>query len=207
MAMDRRTHWDTVYTTKASDAVSWFQQEPTQSLHLLRRFGLTARSCVIDVGGGDSLLVDRLVRDEGCTCVAVLDVSEAALNRAQQRLGASASMVEWLATDVTAEWSVTPRDFWHDRAVFHFLTAPADRARYIEHLRRTVKRGGTVLIATFAPDGPEKCSGLPVARYSPDALALELGPDFTLMESISESHRTPSGAVQSFNYGVLRFAP
>jgi trans-aconitate methyltransferase len=205
MTTDRRAHWDTVYTTKASDAVSWFQPEPAQSLRLLRRFGLTARSCVIDVGGGDSHLVDRLVQDEGCTCVAVLDVSEAALTRARQRLGASASTVEWLATDVTAEWSVTPRDVWHDRAVFHFLTEPADRARYVERVRRTVKQGGTVLIATFAPDGPERCSGLPVARYSPGALARELGPDFVLRESISEGHRTPSGAVQSFNYCVFSF--
>jgi cyclopropane fatty-acyl-phospholipid synthase-like methyltransferase len=205
MATDRRAHWDTVYTTKATDAVSWFQPEPTQSLLLLRRSGLTARSCVIDVGGGDSHLVDRLVEDEGCTCVAVLDVSEAALHRAQQRMGANASTVEWLATDVTADWSVTPRDFWHDRAVFHFLTEPADRARYVECLRRTVKRGGIVLIATFALDGPEKCSGLPVARYSPDLLKRELGPDFVLTDSISEVHRTPWGAAQSFNYSVFTF--
>ena len=203
--MDRRAHWDSVYTTKATDAVSWFQPEPAQSLRLLRRFGLTARSCVVDVGGGDSHLVDRLVLDEGCSCVAVLDVSEAALNRAKDRLGAKASRVGWLATDVTADWSVTPRDVWHDRAVFHFLTEPADRALYVERVRRTVKPGGTVLIATFAPDGPEKCSGLTVARYAPGALAAELGPEFTLRESVSESHRTPWGAVQSFNYCVFTF--
>lgn len=203
--MDRRAHWDLLYTTKATDAVSWFQPEPAESLRLLRRFGLTARSCVIDVGGGDSQLVDRLVLDEGCTCVAVLDVSAAALARAKDRLGAKASTVEWLATDVTADWSVTLRDIWHDRAVFHFLTEAADRARYAERLRATVKPGGTVLIATFAPDGPEKCSGLPVARYAPDDLARELGADFTLKESVSEGHRTPWGAVQPFNYCVFTF--
>ena len=202
---ERRTHWDTVYTTKAADAVSWFQREPTQSLTLLHRFGLTPHSCVIDVGGGDSHLVDHLIR-EGCTCVTVLDVSEAALKRAQERLGDHARRVEWLVADVTGTWSVAPRDFWHDRAVFHFLTDAADRARYIDHMRRVMKPGGKVVIATFALDGPEKCSGLPVARYSPETLAHELGSDFKLVEHEPEAHRTPGGGVQSFVYSVFTFA-
>ena len=203
---ERRTHWNTVYTTKAADAVSWFQPEPAQSLRLLHHFGLTAQSCVIDVGGGDSHLVDRLIR-EGCTCVAVLDVSEAALKRARERLGESAGKVEWIVADVTGDWSVTPRDFWHDRAVFHFLTDASDRARYIDHVRNVMKPGGKVVIATFALDGPEKCSGLPVARYSPETLAQELGADFRLIEHAPESHRTPGGGMQSFVYCVFTVAP
>jgi len=203
--VERRSHWDTVYNSKASDEVSWFQREPTQSLELLHRFGVTPQSCVIDVGGGDSHLVDHLVH-EGLTCLTVLDVSEAALNRAKHRLGASASKVQWLATDVTSAWSLAPTDFWHDRAVFHFLTESAERARYVERLRQTVKPAGNILIATFAPDGPEKCSGLPIARYSPETLAQELGPDFTLVEHVPESHRTPWGGVQSFIYCVFTFA-
>lgn len=203
---ERRTHWDTVYTTKAADAVSWFQPEPTQSLLLLHRFGLTPESCVIDVGGGDSHLVDHLIR-EGCTCVAVLDVSEAALTRAQQRLGAKAGEVEWIVADVAGNWSVAPRDFWHDRAVFHFLTDAADRARYVDHVRDAMKPGGTIVIATFAMDGPEKCSGLPVARYSPESLAQELGSDFTLILHAPETHRTPGGGMQSFVYCVFTFTP
>ncbi|HET9469441.1 MAG TPA: class I SAM-dependent methyltransferase [Vicinamibacterales bacterium] len=203
---ERRTHWDTVYTTKAADAVSWFQPEPTQSLRLLHRFGLTAQSCVIDVGGGDSHLVDYLIR-EGCTCVAVLDVSEAALARARERLGPAAGQVEWIVADVTGNWSVAPRDVWHDRAMFHFLTDSGDRARYIDHVREVMKPGGTVVIATFAVDGPEKCSGLPVARYSPETLTEELRPDFTLVEHAPEAHRTPGGGMQSFVYCVFTFAP
>lgn len=201
---ERRKHWEAVYQTKASDAVSWFQPEPTQSLDLLHRAGLTRESCVIDVGGGDSRLVDNLI-GEGLTCLAVLDVSEAALNRAKARLGGKAPLVEWVAADVTASWSVSPRDFWHDRAGFHFLTLASDRARYIERLRQTLKPGGKALIATFAPDGPEKCSGLSVTRYSPDALATELGSDFTLVEHMADIHRTPWGTTQSFIYCVFAF--
>jgi len=199
---ERRDHWDTVYRTRASDTVSWFQPEPIQSLALLHRAGLTRESCVIDIGGGDSRLVDRLV-GEGLTCVAVLDVSETALNRAKDRLGPKASGVEWLVADVTAEWSVTPRDFWHDRASFHFLTDAASRAVYVERMREVLKPAGRIVISTFALDGPEKCSGLPVVRYSPETLAAELGPDFGLIEHVPESHRTPWGAVQSFNYCVF----
>lgn len=203
---DRREHWEAVYRTKETTAVSWFQPEPTQSLSLLHRGGLTRDSCVIDIGGGDSRLVDCLV-DEGVACLAVLDVADAALNRAKDRLGEKASRVQWLSTDVTASWSVTPRDFWHDRAVFHFLTQKSDRVRYTERLRLVLKPGGKALMATFAPDGPEKCSGLPVARYSPDMLATELGSDFQIVDQATEIHRTPWGAPQSFIYCMFNFTP
>jgi len=132
--------------------------------------------------------------------VAVLDVSDAALQRARQRLGPAAEIPTWIAADVTAEWSLSPRDIWHDRAAFHFLTTPADQTRYVNQLRATLKMHGAAIIATFAPDGPEKCSGLPVARYSPESLADRLGPAFALADARRHVHQTPSGSTQTFQY-------
>lgn len=152
---------------------------------------------MIDIGGGDSRLVDRLVQ-EGVRCVFVLDVSGEALSRARARLGPDASCVTWIDADVTADWRTPLVDIWHDRAVFHFLTEPADRRAYLTHLRLAVKPAGAVVLAAFGLAGPERCSGLPVVRYSPETLAAELGPDFTLVESLAHLHRTPSGTVQSF---------
>ncbi len=143
--------------------------------------------------------MDHLI-GQGLHCVTVLDVSGAALGRARARLGEQAHWVRWIEADVTAEWSVPPVDVWHDRAVFHFLTDAEDRARYVAHLRRTAKPGATVIIATFAPDGPERCSGLPVRRYDAAALEAELGEGFALAKTVLEAHRTPSGGIQSFNY-------
>ena len=197
--MDTHAHWNSVYTIKGERDVSWFESRPTESLRMLEISGLTKNSCVIDVGAGDSRLVDQLVA-RGLTCIAVLDVSEAALLRAQTRLGEISNALTWIAADVTAEWSVKPMDFWHDRAVFHFLIEPRDRALYLQRLRHTLKSGGTAIIATFAPDGPASCSGLPVARYSPETLAAELGDEFTLIESAAHLHHTPWGATQSFQY-------
>jgi SAM-dependent methyltransferase len=200
--LDTHGHWNSVYTTKGERDVSWFEFLPTESLRMLEASGLTKNSCVIDVGSGDSRLVDQLVV-RGLTCIAVLDVSEAALLRAQARLGEISKTLTWIASDVTAEWSVEPMDFWHDRAVFHFLVDPRDRALYVQRLRQTLKLGGTAIIATFAPDGPPSCSGLPVARYSPETLAAELGDEFTLIDSTAHLHHTPWGATQSFQYSRL----
>lgn len=169
---------------------------------MLDAAGMTAHSCVIDVGAGDSRLVDQLVAS-GLTCIAVLDVSEAALQRAQARLGEISKALTWVAADVTGEWSVGPMDLWHDRAVFHFLVDPYNRALYRDRLRQTLKPRGAAIIATFAPDGPASCSGLPVVRYSPETLAAELGHHFRLMDSSSYLHRTPSGSTQSFQYSWL----
>ena len=152
---------------------------------------------MIDVGGGDSRLVDHLIA-RGVRCVTVMDISGAALARARQRL--PDAPVTWIEADVAGQWRVAPVDFWHDRAVFHFLTDAADRARYVEHLRRTLKPGGQAIIATFALDGPEKCSGLPVVRYSGETLARELGPEFRLVQTIAETHQTPAGGTQAFVY-------
>ena len=197
--MDRQAHWDQIFTTKASDALSWFQPEPTLSLQLLDAAGMTTASCVIDIGGGDSRLVDRLV-ERGLDCVFVLDLSGIALARAKARLGRLQDRVRWIEADVTGEWDVPVVDIWHDRAVFHFLTDASDRRRYVDHMRRAVKAHGAVVMATFALDGPEECSGLPVMRYSPETLSAELGSEFQLSESSHEQHHTPFGTVQSFCY-------
>jgi len=143
--------------------------------------------------------VDYLL-NRGVTCVCVLDISGAALQRAQRRLGAQGHDVTWIEADVTEEWPVRSVDVWHDRAVFHFLTETSDRAKYVEHLKAAVRRGGTVIIATFGPDGPSRCSGLPVVRYSPDQLAAELGSGFKLQQSVTELHHTPFGTTQAFCY-------
>ena len=137
---------------------------------------------------------------QGLECIAVLDVSGAALERARTRVGSSGDRVDWIEADVTAEWSWKSADIWHDRAVFHFLNDPSDRSRYRAQLTRTLKPGGSAIIATFAPDGPEHCSGLTVVRYSPETLANELGPHFTLVQSIAHEHQTPWGSTQSFHY-------
>lgn len=197
--MERAAHWNTVYTTKAEDAVSWFEALPEVSLRMLEAAGMTSDTCVLDVGGGDSHLVDALAA-RGLDCLAVLDVSGAALTRAKSRLGSRATTPVWIEADVTDDWSLKPMDIWHDRAVFHFLVDAGERARYGAHLQQTLKIGGTAIIATFAPDGPEKCSGLPVARYSPGTLAHELGPHLALVDSVPHAHITPWGAEQSFQY-------
>ncbi len=197
--MERRDHWNSVYTTKTDQQVSWFEPLPAVSLRMLASAGVNADSCVLDVGGGDSRLVDALL-SQGLDCIAVLDVSGAALDRAKTRVGPKAETLIWIESDVTAPWSLKPMDVWHDRAVFHFLTDAEGRSRYRDQLMRIVKPGGTVIVATFAPDGPEKCSGLPVARYSPETLAAELGPIVRLVESLPYVHTTPWGATQSFQY-------
>ena len=154
---------------------------------------------MIDVGGGDSRLAAGLVT-RGVTCITVLDVSGAALARARARLGAGSSLVTWIEADVTSDWIAPAADIWHDRAVFHFLTDVDERRRYADRVRRAVKPGGSAIIATFADDGPQRCSGLPVVRYSPDALSAELGAGFELRDTVREEHRTPSGVIQQFVY-------
>lgn len=204
--MKRQEHWDTVYSTRNEQQVSWFERLPAMSLRMMEAAGLTAKTCVLDVGGGDSRLVDELAA-RGLDCLAVLDISGAALQRARTRLGTSASIPVWIETDVTGDWSLKPMDIWHDRAVFQFLTTAGDRDRYRTHLLRTLKPGGSAIVATFAPDGPEMCSGLPVQRYSPDTLTSELGPDLDLVEAVSYIHTTPWASPQSFFYCRFRRLP
>ena len=199
-------HWDKVYTTYAADEVSWFQPHAEQSLALLEHAGATPESRIIDVGGGASTLVDDLVA-EGYRHLSVLDLSAAALAVARARLGPAGDGVAWIVGDVTqVELAPASIDIWHDRAVFHFLTDPAQRAAYVAQVRRAVKPGGHVIVATFGPDGPLECSGLPVVRYAPEALHSEFDRfghdrhDFELLEHATEVHQTPSGKLQHFVY-------
>jgi len=203
---DRKTHWEDVYRTKRSNEVSWYQPEATLSLELIRCAVPDPSARVIDVGGGASTLVDGLL-EAGYSNVSVLDLTTA-LAEARRRLGDLASRVQWLEDDVLNV--VLPEaayDLWHDRAVFHFLTDAADRAAYVAQVRRAVRPGGHVLVATFAEDGPLKCSGLPIARYSAEALHHEFNGGFELVDSVREIHVTPAGVRQSFQYCLCRFVP
>jgi len=198
----RKSHWERVYTTKDETGVSWYQDEPTRSLELIRAIAPAVGGRIIDVGGGASVLVDRLL-GLSFERIAVLDVSETALGKARSRLGERARRVEWLVADVTELQDVGTFDVWHDRAVFHFLTDVADRKKYVALARRTVPRGGHLIIATFADDGPKRCSDLDVCRYNADSLGAELE-GFSLVREAAETHTTPWGASQAFFYGVFR---
>lgn len=205
--MDQKSHWETVYRTKRADELSWFQQEPTLSLDLIRRAVPDTSAHVIDIGGGVSTLVDGLLR-AGYSNVSVLDLSVTALAQTRARLGDAAWRARWLEADVlTAALPEARVDLWHDRAVFHFLTKADDRHAYIAQVRRAVRHGGYVLIATFADDGPTKCSGLSVARYSAQTLHGAFGEPFQLLKTVREQHVTPAGTRQSFVYCVCRFVP
>ena len=198
-ATERRAHWDGVYATRATDQVSWYQPRPGTSLELIARTGLGPGSSVIDVGGGASRLVDALL-EAGHARVAVLDIAEAALERARARLGGRADRVEWVAADVTTFRPERRFDIWHDRALFHFLVQERDRLAYREALGSALRPGGQAIIGTFALDGPDRCSNLPVQRYDAAGLSRELGPGYRLLETLGEDHVTPAGTVQRFQF-------
>jgi ubiquinone/menaquinone biosynthesis C-methylase UbiE len=199
----RKAHWETVYTTKGENEVSWFQENPAPSLELIDLANPTPGLAIVDIGGGTSRLVDNLVA-RGFSRVTVLDISEAALDAAKARLGERASRVQWIAADVT-KWDPTQIfDVWHDRATFHFLIDPADRSAYVARMKQAVKPGGHVIIGTFAIDGPEKCSGLPVNRYDAVGLAKELGAGFVLVDSRRHEHSTPWKSAQPFQFCIFR---
>ncbi len=203
MTRERRDHWTRVYEEKSPSAVSWYQSEPTPSLRALDRLGTDPSTPFIDVGGGASNLVDALLI-RGWQDVTVIDIAGPALEGAQLRLGEKAKMVHWELADIT-DWEPSRRySVWHDRAVFHFLTAPEQRKAYRDALKAGIALDGLVIIATFALDGPEKCSGLPIQRYAPATLATELGSDFRLVEAWREQHVAPSDAIQSFNWCAFR---
>jgi 2-polyprenyl-3-methyl-5-hydroxy-6-metoxy-1,4-benzoquinol methylase len=202
--MDPKTHWETIYRTKDVHEVSWFQAEARRSRDLITRICPDRAAPIIDVGAGASVLVDNLLA-AGYVDVTVLDVSEAALEVSRDRLGADSAKVKWMRADVRRpQLDEGAYAVWHDRAVFHFLTDAADRAVYVEQVRHAVKPGGYVLVATFAEDGPEYCSGLPVVRYSAEGLHSEFGTGFQLVRSEHEDHHTPAGAEQSFLYCLCR---
>lgn len=204
MTATTQTHWQSVHTTKPLEAVSWFQGEPAPSLAMIAAAGVGAAAAVVDIGAGASSLVDRL-HWAGFHRLSVLDVSSGALDVARNRLGIGAEAINWIVSDVTA-WSPTvdAYDLWHDRAVFHFLVTEPERQAYLAALNAGLRSGGYLVMATFAPTGPEQCSGLPVRRYSADALCAALGPEFQRIESKAETHRTPGGGEQDFTWGLFR---
>jgi ubiquinone/menaquinone biosynthesis C-methylase UbiE len=202
--MQSKDHWEKVYTSKATNAVSWFQPHADTSVGLIKSTGAALDASIIDVGGGASTLVDDLLA-LGYTNLTVLDLSAAALAAARQRLGGKASGVRWIEADITrANLPDREFDIWHDRAVFHFLTSPEERSAYVQAVFRAVKPGGHVIVATFAENGPNQCSGLPVMRYRPDELHAEFGEAFALLKHEKEAHHTPSGTVQQFVYCYCR---
>ncbi len=202
--MQTKDHWEQVYQTKAPATVSWFQAHAEHSLQLIHSTGVKRNAAIIDVGGGASTLVDDLLKN-GYHNLTVLDLSGAALNAAKNRLGVLKDKIQWIEADVTqASIPAAHYDIWHDRAVFHFLTLPEERLAYVELVKHSLKSGGHLIIATFAEDGPTKCSGLSVRRYTADELQAEFGTSFTLINHEKKTHQTPSGGVQNFIYCYFR---
>lgn len=202
--MNLKTHWEHIYEIKAPTKVSWYQEHAQLSLQYIQNAGIQKSDPIIDVGGGASTLVDDLIAD-GFQHITILDISGGALQLARQRLGANAHAVNWIEADITqANLPDQSYTLWHDRAVFHFLTQAADRQLYIDSVRHAVRPNGHVIVATFASDGPDHCSGLEVARYNPESLHSEFGADFVLVSSSPETHHTPFGTEQKFIYCYCR---
>jgi 2-polyprenyl-3-methyl-5-hydroxy-6-metoxy-1,4-benzoquinol methylase len=199
----RQAHWQNVYQTTGERDVSWFQENPEISIGLIRATGADAAASIVDIGGGASRLADALL-DEGYRSITVLDLSEKALATSRARLGARAEQVNWIVADVTKWQPSGTFDVWHDRAAFHFLTEPQDRQAYGECVRKAVNPGGHVIIGTFALDGPERCSGLPVVRHDETSIREMLGPVFKLAERRRHEHMTPGGAIQKFQFSRFR---
>ncbi len=196
--MSRKSHWEEVYSTKATNTVSWYQEHSELSLKLIHQTNLSKTASIIDVGGGASTLVDDLVK-LGYSDISVLDISKAALDLAKARV--PSECIHWLEGDITTiDLPENRYDIWHDRAVFHFLTTSEDRQKYVGLLKKTLRSKGHIIMATFSETGPEKCSGLEVRRYSAEKLQEELGGDFKLIETHFETHRTPFNTDQSFIY-------
>jgi SAM-dependent methyltransferase len=194
-----KEHWEGVYTRRKPDELSWFQEEPSVSLGLIEAAAPRRRAVIIDVGGGASRLVDGLLA-LGYVDLTVLDISAQALAYARERLLQRAESVRWIEADATTFVPDRRYDLWHDRAVFHFLAEAGARQAYLGALRQGLKVGGSLVLAAFAPDGPESCSGLPVLRFGRDEIAAELGTDFEWVSQVAETHRTPWGTAQPFNY-------
>ena len=202
--MTNETYWDTVYRTKAPDAVSWYRPHLERSLELIEAVVPDLSASIIDVGGGESTLVDDLLA-KGYRNISVLDISRTAVDVAKKRLGGLAQHVTWLVEDITqATLAASHYDMWHDRAVFHFLTKSDDRIAYVRQVARAIKPGGYVIVATFGPEGPQKCSGLDVVRYDADSLHGEFGASFKLVDSKTEIHQTPFGTSQQFLYCMCK---
>lgn len=202
--MNKQEHWERVYQTKGRDEVSWFREHLDTSIKMITNTGVGKDAAIIDVGGGNSTLVDDLLL-AGFVDISVLDISANAIKGSKERLGAKAKDVGWIVADITdVDLPKDHFDVWHDRAVFHFLTDENDRRKYVELVMRSLKRGGHIIVASFSLDGPQKCSGLDVMRYSPELMHDEFGNAFELVESIGETHNTPFGTTQNFVYCYCR---
>ena len=200
--MDARSHWENVYASKAPDAVSWYRPHLETSLELIEKVAKAHSTSIIDVGGGESTLVDDLLAHEYSN-LSVLDVSPTAIEVTKRRLGHAAERVHWIIGDITnTELSPSAYDLWHDRAVFHFLRSVNERAAYVRQVAKAVRPGGHVLVSTFGPEGPTKCSGLEVVRYDAESLHAGFGVHFRLLESLKELHKTPFGTIQQFIYSL-----
>jgi len=199
MTEERKSLWEGVYSDKNSTEVSWYQDVPDKSLALIARTGTSQKDAILDVGGGASTLVDHLL-DAGYVDITVLDLASRAFDQSRQRLGERASAPSWVVSDITRFEPQRKYQLWHDRAVLHFLTDPADRRRYMSVLELALDPGGHVVIAAFGPEGPLKCSGLEIRRYTIEMLAELLGPEFELQSHELENHQTPMGATQQFLY-------
>ena len=202
--MDRKAHWENIYSTKRETEVSWFLEHLENSLRMILQTGVEKDAAIIDVGGGSSTLVDDLL-ENGFADVSVLDISAKAIEKSKERLGENARKVAWIEADITdVSLPENYYDVWHDRAVFHFLTSAEERRKYVELVMRSLKIGGHIIVASFGLEGPEKCSGLDVVRYSPDTMHDEFGSEFKLVKSLSETHQTPFGSTQKFIYCYCR---
>jgi SAM-dependent methyltransferase len=202
--MDKKAHWEQVYGSKAPDAVSWYAPHLETSLKLIHQVEVNKDAAIIDIGGGESTLVDDLIT-EGYQNISVLDISQKAIDVSKERIGNPANKVDWHCSDITQ--ATLPQnyfDVWHDRAVFHFLIEEAQRVKYVEQVKRSVKHGGCVIVSTFGPEGPEQCSGLDVVRYDTDNLHEQFGKSFKLIDSFKEIHKTPMGTTQQFLYSFYK---
>lgn len=199
MYMTQRNHWDKIFGEKIDHQKSWFQSYPAISIRFIEELNLAKDAPIIDVGGGDSLLVDALI-EKGYTDITVLDISEVAIANAQRRLGNKVHLVTWVISDILDFQPVRNYACWHDRAVFHFVTDHQSIGHYTTLMKRALKDGGALVIGTFAEDGPEKCSNLPVQRYSQKALTNLLQPSFTKIRCVNQVHQTPFNTLQSFTF-------
>ncbi len=203
---NRKEYWESVYQARASDQMSWYQLMPTTSLNLLAGLGIMSDAKIIDVGGGDSCLADYLL-SEGYQDITVLDISETALERAQQRMGANANKIKWVNADITSFQPIEKYDLWHDRATFHFLTQPWEVENYLGTLQQSLVPSGAVIIGTFSEQGPEKCSGLNIRQYSESSLTHLFSRFFERINCITVDHETPAGVHQAFTFCSFKNRP
>lgn len=201
--MDRKKHWENIYQTKDLTEVSWYQPVPRTSLDLLKQYNVPLEAKIIDIGGGDSFLVDELLK-LGYSDVTVLDISKEAISKAQNRLGKEAEKVNWIVSDITDFKPVHKYDFWHDRATFHFLTEEKDVLKYLQIASEGINKNGILTIGTFSETGPTKCSGIEIKQYSEKSLAERFKPNFQLEHSFTIDHQTPFETIQNFTFGVFK---